>query len=248
MYYEERRLANEFGLGFDNWDAELAQWPGEASYVDYREWECPFSEAELDELAMELLGVSSEAELDQFLGDVFKKAWGGIKKVGAAVAPALKPLGDVLKGVAKAGLPILAGAAGSALGGPVGGLVGGQLGSLVSSALEMETEGLYGAERDFEMARNFVKLAGLAARQAAKAPNQGVSPTNTLRKAVQELKKSPASKQGGERGATAATQSTTALGDIDKSDKGPECGCSYPPSRSGRWLRRGNRIVLFGVG
>jgi hypothetical protein len=33
-----------------------------------------FSEAETQELAAELLGVSSEAELDRFLGDLIKKA------------------------------------------------------------------------------------------------------------------------------------------------------------------------------
>ena len=34
----------------------------------------PFSEAELDELALELLSVQSEQELDQFLGGLFKRA------------------------------------------------------------------------------------------------------------------------------------------------------------------------------
>ena len=52
------------------------------------------SEAEEVELAMELMAVSSEAEMEQFLGKVFKKVWGGIKKIA-------KPLGGILKAVAK---------------------------------------------------------------------------------------------------------------------------------------------------
>ena len=40
----------------------------------------PFSEAELDELAMELLQVRDEQELDQFLGSLLSKAAKGIGK------------------------------------------------------------------------------------------------------------------------------------------------------------------------
>ena len=66
----------------------------------------PFSEAEELALAGELLGVTDERELDQFLGNVFKKVWGGIKKVA-------KPLGGMLKGIAKKALPFVGGALGS---------------------------------------------------------------------------------------------------------------------------------------
>jgi hypothetical protein len=72
----------------------------------------PFSEAEEMELAAELLSVSDEAELEQFLG-------GLIKKAGRAVGGVIKsPLGQALGS-----------AAGNALLPGVGGVVGGKLAS-----------------------------------------------------------------------------------------------------------------------
>ncbi len=103
---------------------------GETSFLS--EGESPFSEAEEMELAAELLAVSNEAELEQFLGNLFKKAWSGIKSFGSKIA---RSLGGVLKTVAKTALPYLATAAGTFIGGPVGGAIGGKLGSLVSQAL-----------------------------------------------------------------------------------------------------------------
>ena len=58
----------------------------EFEFLDAGELESPLSEVEEMELASELLAVSSEAELDQFLGDVFKKALKGIRKVGSSGA------------------------------------------------------------------------------------------------------------------------------------------------------------------
>ena len=69
----------------------------------------PFSESEEMALAAELLGVSNEQELDQFLGKLFKGAWAGIRKVASKVA---KPLGGMLKGIAQKALPVVGGAAG----------------------------------------------------------------------------------------------------------------------------------------
>jgi hypothetical protein len=111
------------------------------------------------ELAWELLQVTSEAELEQFLGDLFKKAWRGIKSVGSKV---IKPLGGFLKTVAKKALPFVATAAGTLFGGPAGGAIAGKLGSLVSQALEAEVAGMAAADRDLEKSRQFVRLAGHA--------------------------------------------------------------------------------------
>ena len=84
----------------------------------------PFSEAEEMELAVELLEVTTEAELEQFLGNLFKKAWRGIEAVGSSV---IRPLGGVLKTVAKTALPFVATAAGTFFGGPAGGAIAGRL-------------------------------------------------------------------------------------------------------------------------
>lgn len=126
----------------------------------------PFSEQEETELALELLSVSSEAELEQFLGNVFKKAWQGIKKVA-------RPLGGALKGIAKAALPMVGGALGSFIPIPgVGTALGTALGGAISKALEMEmqemseTGELTQEDREFEMARRVVRIAGTAAQLA----------------------------------------------------------------------------------
>lgn len=67
--------------------------------------ESPLNEAMEMELASELLGVTSEAELEQFLGGLFKKV-GGFFKSGIG-----KSLGGILKGIAKKALPIVGGGA-----------------------------------------------------------------------------------------------------------------------------------------
>jgi peptidoglycan hydrolase-like protein with peptidoglycan-binding domain len=140
----------------------------------------PFGEAEENELAMELLSVSSEGELDQFLGKVFKAASKGLKNVGAAAGKTAGPLGGVLKGLAKQALPFIGGALGSFIPIPgVGTAVGSALGSAVSKALEAELAGLELEERELEMARRFVRIAGTAAQEAALSP-----PSADLRAAV----------------------------------------------------------------
>ena len=106
--------------------------------------ESPFSEAEETELAMELLSVSSEAELDQFLGKLLK----GVKSVGSAVGKIARPLSGALKGLAKKALPFVGGALGSFIPIPgVGTAVGSALGSAVSKALEAELAGLEPEDR-----------------------------------------------------------------------------------------------------
>lgn len=120
----------------------------------------PFSEEQEMELAMELLGVQSEEELEQFLGKMFKSVWSGIKKVA-------KPLGGILKGIAKRALPFVGGALGSFIPIPgVGTVLGRALGGALSNALEMEMQEMPEVERELEVARRFVRIAGSAAQGA----------------------------------------------------------------------------------
>ena len=94
----------------------------------------PFSEAEEIALAMELLEVASEEELEQFLGKVFKK-------IGR---------------FAKKALPFVGKALGSFIPIPgVGTAIGGALGSLASRAIK--------GEQELDEARRFVRLTGTAA-------------------------------------------------------------------------------------
>lgn len=145
------------------------------------EQEVENGEAVLDEieemdLAAQLLEITSDEELDQFLGKVFKKVWGGIKKVA-------KPLGRVLKGVAKVALPIAGKVAGGFFGGPLGAMVGGKLGSVASRVFGAEVEGLSPEDQSFEVARRFVRLAASSAARAGRMP-EGANPMSTARSAV----------------------------------------------------------------
>lgn len=158
----------------------------------------PFSEAEELELAYELLAVSNEEELDQFLGKVFSGVWKGIKKVGSKVGKVLKPLGGVLKGVAKTALPFVGGALGSFIPIPgVGTALGSALGGALGKALEAETMGLDAPERELEMARRFVRIAGSAAQRAAQA-RPDADPHALARRAVTDALRAhvPAAAQG----------------------------------------------------
>jgi hypothetical protein len=120
----------------------------------------PFGEEQELELAMELLGVQSEEELEQFLGKMFKGVWNGIKKVA-------KPLGGILKGIAKKALPFVGGALGSFIPIPgVGTALGRALGGALSNALEMEMQEMPEVDRELEVARRFVRIAGSAAQSA----------------------------------------------------------------------------------
>ena len=177
----------------------------------------PFSEEEEMELATELLAISSEEELDQFLGKLVKKAWRGVKKFGKSKL--WRGIKKGLRGVAKVALPVAGKVAGSFFGGPIGGKIGGKLGSWASRLFEMELEGLSPEDQEFEVAKRFVRLAGSTAVHAVKAPKSapvGKVVKTSIKKAAKKhapglLKSTPGKKQ------------------------------------SGRWRRRGNRIFLFGV-
>lgn len=146
----------------------------------------PFSADQETELAMELLSVASEAELEQFLGKMFKGVWKGIKKVA-------KPLGGVLKGIAKKALPFVGGALGSFIPIPgVGTALGSALGGALSKALEMEMAEMPGIDRELETARRFVRIAGRAAQVAG----DGDGSPQAVRKAVLEALRTHAPRFG----------------------------------------------------
>jgi predicted transcriptional regulator len=139
-----------------------------------------FSEEQELELALELMAVQSEAELEQFLGKMFKGVWKGIKKVAT-------PLGGILKGIARKALPFVGGALGSFIPIPgVGTALGRALGGALSKALEMELAAMPGVDRELEAARRFVRIAG----SAAQAAGEGDGSPQAVRRAVLEALRS----------------------------------------------------------
>jgi len=139
--------------------------------------EMPLNEAQEMELAAELLSVTNEAELEQFLGGLVKKVGGFFK------GPAGKALGGVLKGVAKKALPMVGGALGSMVAPGIGTAIGSSLGSAAGSLFGLELEGLSNEDREFEVARRFVRLASAATQHAAAAPPH-VHPMTVARRSV----------------------------------------------------------------
>jgi len=185
--------------------------------------ENPFDEAEEMELTSQLLEITDEAELDQFIGNLIKKAGRGLRKIGRV----FRPLGGVLKAVAKKALPFVGGALGSFIPIPgVGTAIGSAVGGALSRALEMEFEGLSPEDREFEMARRFVRLAGVATKQAALAPPE-VDPQTAVRNAL----------------IAATRQQVPGLLNGGRVSAGSMNGRGH----SGQWRRRGRTIILFGV-
>ncbi|MFZ4874413.1 hypothetical protein ACL9RI_04955 [Janthinobacterium sp. Mn2066] len=179
-----------------------------------------FSEAEELQLAMELLSVGSETELEQFLGNILKSAWKGLKKAGSAIGKVAAPLGAVLKTVARTALPFLGAALGSVIPIPgVGTALGTALGKAASSALEREFAEASPQREEAEelaMARRFVRIAGQAARLAADGDGSSRALDSAVTRALHRH--------------------------LPYFRSGP------PPmdEESGRWRRRGNRIVVMG--
>src|SRR3954470_7286543 len=132
------------------------------------------AEAEVAELAAELLEVTSEEELEEFLGKLASTVGRGAKsfmKSGVG-----KAVGGALKSIAKTALPAVGGALGSFLLPGVGTAIGAKLGSVASGLLEVgEAEALGEAEAEYEAAQRYVRFARSAYVNAARAPRNAPS-------------------------------------------------------------------------
>jgi uncharacterized protein (DUF697 family) len=217
--------------------------PAEFEFPDASKIESPLSEVEEVELATDLLTVSSEAELDQFLGNLLKKAWKGIGKIA-------RPLGGALKGIAQKALPFVGGALGSFIPIPgVGTAVGSALGSAASKLLEAELEGLSPEDREFEMARRFVRFASTAAKRAASIqPGTDTRATiiSALKAALQQRRAQLAG--GGVSAGRNGERGFEEVGGVEEPADTPYAApATSGRARSGRWIRRGGKILLLGV-
>lgn len=217
------RTQMEFGAeaptGFEAEQFEFGEgeWSAESGGV--------LSEADEFELANELLGVASEEELDQFLGNLIKRVG---RTAGRFIrSPVGRAIGGVLKGVAKKALPLAGGALGGMVGGPLGAQIGSGLASAAGSALGLEGEAMVQEDQEFEGAKQFVRLAADTVKRAAAAP-ASADPRASAQAAAM----------------SAARQLAPGL-------LRPRAAAGLPGpavrGRSGRWTRRGNSIVLYGA-
>ena len=206
------------------------------------------SEEQEVELALELLAVSSEQELDQFLGKVFRGIGRGLKKVGSVAGKILKPLGGALKGLAKKALPLVGGALGSFIPIPgVGTALGTALGSAVSKALEMEAGVMEQEEAEFEMARRFVRIAADATQQALAAGAGGDAETVVQEALLEAVRANvPGLDQAELEAQLMPVAGETAFAGNELEEEvhylGPYGGEGR--AQGGRWRRRGRHIVL----
>jgi hypothetical protein len=184
-----------------------------------------FSETEEMELTAELLNVSNEQELEQFLGDLISKAGSLVGRAAGAVkdfanSSVGQAVGGVLKSAAGAALPWAGRALGAVVGGPIGAQIGGGLASMAGNALGLELEGLSSEDREFEATRQFVKFAGETVKNALEAaPN--IDPKLVAHAAAVE---------------SARLHAPGLFNDVPATNP-----------RSGRWVRHHRVIVLHGV-
>ena len=132
----------------------------------------PLQRGEVEsELAANLLEITDEQELDQFIGSLLKKA----RRVvgGALKSPLLRPLGGFIKGAIKKALPIAGGALGNLVAPGIGGQIGSQLASGAGGLLGLEFEGVAPEDQEFEVAKHLVRMAGSAVQNAAQTPAAG---------------------------------------------------------------------------
>ena len=190
---------------------------GEA-YEFTAEGEGVFNESDLQELASELLSVSSEGELNHFLGGLIKRAAGAVGKV--IRSPLGQQLGGMLKGVAKQALPMAGKAIGDWIAPGTGGQIGQQVAQKAGALFGLELEGLSHEDREFGVAKQFVRLASDATKTATSAP-QSADPVQVAKDAI----------------AKAAQKFAPGL-----LTARPQGG-----GRSGRWVRRGRQIVIYGL-
>ena len=197
--------------------------------MEFEASETVFDEATEMELTSDLLEVVDDAELDQFLGKLFKKAG---RTLGRFVrSPTGRALGGALKGVAKMALPAIGGALGTAVAPGLGTAVGGALGHAAGQLFGLELEGLSPEDQEFEVARRFVRLAGNAVEKATTL-SPAIDPGRAAKIAL------------------SAAAGKHAPGLLAAPGRGPAIPAAKPASfglNSGRWVRRGRRIVLLGV-
>lgn len=134
------------------------------------------------ELAQELLEITNEAELEEFLGKLVRGvARGASSFMKSGIG---KAVGGVLRTVAKTALPMVGSALGSMVAPGLGTAIGGKLGGMAANLLEAEErESMGEAEAEMEAARRYVRWASGTVRNAMRAP-YGVPPRTVARSAA----------------------------------------------------------------
>ena len=227
-YGSEYEDDDEFGMGEYEYEDDFGYEFEDDDFGEY-EFDGPssvLSDEEELELASDLLSATSDEELEMFLGKVFKKvrnkARGLIRRGKRALKSGVgRRLKGIVRKVARKALPVAGGAIGGVFGGPAGAAVGSRVAGGAGQLLGLELEGLSPEDQEFEAAKRVVRLAADATADAIKGSQTPARPANIVRTAVTKAARKHAPgllRSGGPGGAA-----------------------------GGRWIRRGNKIVLIGV-
>jgi hypothetical protein len=234
-----------------------------------------FNETQEMDLAAGLLGTNTEAEFDYFLGDLLSKAGQAVGKFVSS--PTGQALGGLLKGAAGKLLPMAGQALGTYLGGPTGGQIGSQLASTAGGLFglneaESAEQEFESAKTFVRLAADAVKNAASAPPGANPVAVAQAAITEAAKIHAPQLLAPPApppqqhesffgdggggqgfpgsmsmgqfSGQGGP-GRQFNGQSSMPFGQPQAGQQPSEQVMGR--AHSGRWLRRGNKIVLLGV-
>jgi hypothetical protein len=133
--------------------------------------------------------------------------------------------------VAKQALPQLGSAIGGMFGGATGSKIGGTLASQAGKMFGLELEGLSSEDREFEVARHFIRFASDATKRfLTKGPS--ANPVGAARSALMTAAKRHAP------GLISVLRQPNGYGQEAHAETG---------AQSGRWMRRGTKLILFGV-
>lgn len=230
------RHMDGYGDELESWETARAEFADEysafetdagAGYEYEYSTQSAYTEAEELEYAAELLEITDEAELDQFLGALIRRAG---QAAGRFVrSDAGRALGGLLKNTVKKALPVVGRAVGGYFGGPSGAQLGARIAPMAGRIFGLELEGMSPEDQEFETARRIVRLAQTAASNLASLP-QTHNPLHAARAAI----------------AAAATRHAPGLirsakHPIDPDNACPRCGAA----RSGHWRRHGRNIVVI---
>ena len=200
------------------------------------------------ELAAELLEVTSEEELDRFLGNLLSGATRAASNF--ARSDTGRALGGVLRSAAKQALPIVGRGIGGTLGGAEGAKWGGRVGAAAGDLFGLELEGLSSEDREFEIARAFVRFARAACRNAAAAPPTA-PPEAVARAAITAAARryAPGLLRAVGQATTGGPGATTRARPVGVSAARADGAAPASNGRrqTGRWIRRDGAIVILGA-
>jgi len=152
-----------------------------------------------------------------------------------------------LKGIAKKALPLAGGALGSLIPIPgVGTALGAAAGNAAAGLFELQLEGLSAEDREFEVARAYVRFAGNAARRASRMNN--MHPSRASRAAVIGAAKKYApgllARRGRRYGPRYGGYSSNYNYNFNDNGNGIS---TTSLSDGGSWYRDGDKIIIEGV-